>query len=74
MGRGITLAPGGLVIESVETEADKLRIGARPLSPTAGSVRFASNVTILFTVSALRFGTFIQKPEGLSRDCVAPPM
>ena len=35
MGRGITLAPCGLAIESIETETDKLRIGARPLSPTA---------------------------------------
>ena len=23
---------------------------------------------------AVGLGTFIQKPEGLSRDCVAPPM
>jgi len=35
MGRGITLAPCGLAIEGIETEADKLRISARPLSPTA---------------------------------------
>jgi transposase len=35
MGRGITLAPCGLAIEGIETEADKLRISARPLSTTA---------------------------------------
>jgi transposase len=35
MGRGITLAPCGLAIESIETEADKLRIGARSISTTA---------------------------------------
>ena len=35
MGRGITLAPCGLGIESIETEADRLRIGARPVSVTA---------------------------------------
>ena len=35
MGHEITLAPCGLAIESIETEADKLRIGARPLSTTA---------------------------------------
>ncbi len=35
MGRGITLAPCGLAIESIETEADKLRIDARPVSRTA---------------------------------------
>jgi transposase len=35
MGRGITLAPCGLAIESIETEADKLRISARPLSTAA---------------------------------------
>ena len=35
MGRGITLAPCGLAIESIETEADKLRIDARSLSGTA---------------------------------------
>jgi transposase len=35
MGRGMTLAPCGLAIESIETEADRVLIGARPLSPTA---------------------------------------
>jgi len=35
MGRGITLPPCGLAIESIETEADKLRIGARSISTTA---------------------------------------
>jgi len=35
MGHGITLAPCGLAIESIETETDKLRIGARPLDTTA---------------------------------------
>ncbi len=35
MGRGITLAPCGLAIESIDTEADTLRIGARPVSVTA---------------------------------------
>jgi len=32
MGRVITLAPCGLVIESIETEATKVLIDARPLS------------------------------------------
>jgi hypothetical protein len=35
MGRGITLAPCGLGIERIETEADKLLIAARPLGMTA---------------------------------------
>ncbi|HEX7562430.1 MAG TPA: ISL3 family transposase [Bradyrhizobium sp.] len=35
MGRGITLAPCGLTIERIETEADKLLIVARPVSKTA---------------------------------------
>ena len=35
MGRGITLAPCGLAIESIETEADILRIGATSVSTTA---------------------------------------
>ena len=35
MGRGITLAPCGLAIESIETEADTLRIGATPISTAA---------------------------------------
>src|SRR6201996_9619804 len=35
MGRGITLAPCGLAIESIETEADTLRIGATPVSANA---------------------------------------
>jgi hypothetical protein len=37
MGRGITLAPCGLAIESIKTEADRLRIDARPLGMTAAS-------------------------------------
>jgi transposase len=35
MGRGITLAPCGLAVESVENEANKLVISARPLARTA---------------------------------------
>jgi transposase len=35
MGRGITIAPCGLAIESIESETDKLRIDALPLSMTA---------------------------------------
>jgi transposase len=35
MGRGITLAPCGLAIESIETESDTLRIGATSVSTTA---------------------------------------
>ena len=35
MGRGITLAPCGLAVESVETEANKLLIVGRPLARTA---------------------------------------
>jgi len=35
MGRGITLAPCGLAIESVKTGIDHLRIGARPYGMTA---------------------------------------
>ena len=35
MGRGITLAPCGLAIESLEPETDRLRISARPLGATA---------------------------------------
>ena len=35
MGRGITLAPCGLAIEGIKTEADRLRIDARPLGMTA---------------------------------------
>jgi transposase len=35
MGRGITLAPCGLAIERIETEADKLLIVARPVGATA---------------------------------------
>ena len=35
MGRGITLAPCGLAIESIETQSDTLRIGATPIGTTA---------------------------------------
>ena len=35
MGCGITLAPGGLAIEHIETEADKLLIVARSVTKTA---------------------------------------
>jgi transposase len=35
MGRGITLAPCGLSIRSIETETDRLKIGAVPLATTA---------------------------------------
>ena len=35
MSRGITLAPCGLAIERVETDAEKLLIVARPASMTA---------------------------------------
>ena len=35
MGRVITLAPCGLAVESLEPEADRLRIGASPLGMTA---------------------------------------
>jgi transposase len=34
MGHGITRAPCGLSIQSIETETDKLRIGATPLDTT----------------------------------------
>jgi hypothetical protein len=35
MGHGITLAPCGLAIEHIETEADQLLIVARSVSRTA---------------------------------------
>jgi transposase len=35
MGQGITLAPCGLAIQSIETDTDKLRISATPLDKTA---------------------------------------
>src|SRR4051794_39610263 len=35
MVQGITLAPCGLAIQSIETETDNLRIGATPLGTTA---------------------------------------
>jgi transposase len=43
MGRGITLAPCGLAIESIETEADILRIAATPVSTTAACPACGTN-------------------------------